>query len=87
VTEKISLFFHDGKNNPKVEALFYNNMLLLTQQQMAEPFKTIKQNISLHINNIFEESELAMDSVVKEHLITVSEVEKSYLDTLKNVEK
>ena len=37
---------------------------------MAELFDTTKQNISLHIKNIFEEKELIENSVVKEKLTT-----------------
>lgn len=36
--------------------------------QMAELYDTTKQNISLHIKNIFEEEELDEDSTVKEFL-------------------
>jgi hypothetical protein len=45
----------------------------LTQQQMAELFMTTKQNISLHVGNIFKDSELAKDSVVKESLTTAAD--------------
>ena len=34
------------------------NTVWLTQNQMAELFKTTKQNISLHANNCFKEGEL-----------------------------
>lgn len=42
----------------------------LTQAQMVKLFESSKQNISLHINNIFKEGELVNDSVVKEYLTT-----------------
>jgi len=45
----------------------------LSQQQMAELFLTTKQNVSLHVNNIFKEDELTEDSVVKESLTTAKE--------------
>jgi hypothetical protein len=45
----------------------------LTQLEMAELFQSTKQNISLHINNIFEEGELDADSVVKEYLTTAAD--------------
>jgi len=35
---------------------------------MVELFNSTKQNISLHINNIFEEGELEYNSTVKEYL-------------------
>ena len=43
---------------------------------MAELFDTTKQNISLHIKNIFEEKELNENSVVKESLTTASDGKK-----------
>lgn len=45
----------------------------LTQLEMAELFDTSKQNISLHINNILSEGELAAESVVKESLTTAAD--------------
>jgi hypothetical protein len=42
----------------------------LTQAQMVELFNSTKQNISLHINNIFKEGELTRNSVVKYSLTT-----------------
>lgn len=40
----------------------------LTQAQLVELFSSTKQNISLHINNIFKEGELETTSTVKEFL-------------------
>lgn len=40
----------------------------LTQQLMAELFQTTKQNISLHIQNIFKENELTPEATVKKYL-------------------
>lgn len=48
----------------------------LTQAQMVELFCSTKQNISLHINNIFKEKELVKDSVVKKSLTTASDGKK-----------
>jgi hypothetical protein len=55
----------------------------LTQLEMAELFQTTKQNISLHVNNIFSEKELDK-AVVKEHLTTASDGKK-YLTHLYNL--
>ena len=54
----------------KIEVRLEDENVWLTQKAMAEFFNTTKQNISLHINNIFEENELKQDSVVKENLTT-----------------
>ena len=53
-----------------------NETVWLTQKLMAELFQTTKQNISLHLQNIFEEGELAENSVVKEFLTTASDGKK-----------
>ncbi|MEW6506712.1 MAG: RhuM family protein [Bacteroidota bacterium] len=45
----------------------------LTQAQMVKLFENTKQNISLHINNIFKEGELLKNSVVKEYLTTAAD--------------
>ena len=58
----------DGKI--KIDVRFQNETVWLTQQLMAELFQTTKQNVSLHIKNIFEEGELDKDLVVKEFLTT-----------------
>ena len=48
----------------------------LTQAQLVELFDKTKQNISLHIRNIFKEGELAENTVVKEYLTTASDGKK-----------
>lgn len=55
--------------NVKVE----DETVWLTQAQMTELFQSSKQNISLHINNIFKEKELDKISVVKESLTTAAD--------------
>ena len=45
----------------------------LTQAQMMKLFDQTKQNISLHVNNIFRERELMETLVVKESLTTASD--------------
>ena len=47
-----------------------NETVWLNQLQMAELFQTTKQNVSLHIQNIFPQRELEEGSVVKEYLTT-----------------
>ncbi|MGE6218989.1 RhuM family protein [Nubsella zeaxanthinifaciens] len=64
----------DGKAN--IEVKVENDSVWLSQSQMQELFNQTKQNISLHINNIFKEGELAPISVVKESLTTASDGKK-----------
>lgn len=58
----------DGKT--KLQVKFEGETVWLSQAQVTELFETTKQNISLHIRNIFEERELSRSSVVKEYLTT-----------------
>ena len=52
----------------KLDVQVEGDTVWLTQTQMVELFQTSKQNISLHINNIFKEGELDADTVVKKYL-------------------
>ena len=61
----------DGRTS--VSLLAKDGTTWLSQSQIAELFATTKQNISLHIQNIFEEGELEQHSVVKEYLTTASD--------------
>ncbi len=57
----------------KIDVRLENETVWLTQAQMVELFQTTKQNISLHIRNIFEEGELQAHSTVKEYLTVQTE--------------
>ena len=57
----------------RLEVRLEDDTVWLTQQQMAELFLTTKQNVSLHVNNIFREDELQEASVVKESLTTAKD--------------
>jgi hypothetical protein len=60
----------------KIEVRLEGESLLLNQAGLAELYQTTKQNISLHIKNIYEEGELSEDSVVKEYLTTAADGKK-----------
>ena len=60
----------DGKT--RIDVHLQGETVWLIQMQMTELFQTTKQNISLHLKNVFDEGELAKDSVVKESLTTDS---------------
>ena len=62
----------------KLEVRIENETVWLTQAQMTELFQTSKQNISLHVNNIFKEGELDRNSVVKDSLTTASDGKKLF---------
>ena len=60
----------------RLEVRVEDETVWLTQHQMAELFLSTKQNVSLHINNIFREDELEENSVVKESLTTARDGKK-----------
>ncbi len=57
----------------KIEVRLENETVWLSQVQMTELFQTTKQNISLHIKNIYEEGELQEDGTVKDYLTVQTE--------------
>ena len=57
----------------KIDVCMENETVWLTQAQMVDLFQTTKQNISLHINNIFEEGELELLATVKDYLTVQNE--------------
>jgi hypothetical protein len=64
----------DGKSQIKLRADL--DTVWLTQLEMAELFDATKQNISLHLKNIFEDQEIHQESVVKESLTTATDGKK-----------
>ncbi|MDY0053882.1 MAG: virulence RhuM family protein [Bacteroidales bacterium] len=70
------LFYSSEDGKSKIEVRLENETVWLTQMQMSELFQTTKQNVSLHINNIYKEGELKEISVVKEYLTTASDGKK-----------
>ena len=73
VEETGEIVLYQPDDNVRLEVRLQDDTVWLTQQQMTELFKTTKQNVSLHINNIFREGELMSDSVVKESLTTAGD--------------
>ena len=68
------VIYKDNQNSDyQIEVRVEDDTVWLTQAQMVNLFDATKQNISLHISNIFREEELQPDSVVKESLTTASD--------------
>lgn len=74
--EKGEIVLYQPSESVRLEVRLQDETVWLTQQQMSELFLTTKQNVSLHINNIFREGELEMFSVVKESLTTAADGKK-----------
>ena len=60
----------------RLEVRVENETVWLTQQQMADLFLTTRNNVTLHIGNIFKEGELDESSVRKESLLTAADGKK-----------
>ena len=65
----------DGQT--KVEVRMEGETVWLSLNQLAELFQTTKQNISLHIKNIYSEAELQEAATVKEYLTVQKEGNRS----------
>ena len=68
--EKGEIVVYQPDEFMRLEVRMDEETVWLTQQQMMLLFNTTKQNVSLHINNIFKEGELEKNSVVKDCLTT-----------------
>lgn len=61
----------DGQT--QIDVRLDNDTVWLTQAQMVDLFQTTKQNVSLHVGNVFKEGELEQESTVKEYLTVQKE--------------
>ena len=68
--ERGEIVLYQPNDSVRLEVRLQDDTVWLTQHQMSELFLTTKQNVSLHINNIFREGELEQASVVKDSLTT-----------------
>jgi len=79
------LLYQTSDGQTRLEVRLENETVWLSQNQMAELFQTTKQNVSLHIRNIFKEDELPEGSVVKEYLTTAADG-KNYKTSFYNLD-
>ena len=71
------IFYTDEDNNIKVEVLLENEDVWLTQNALAKLFDTTRNNITLHIGNIYKEEELDETSTSKDSLLVQIEGNRS----------
>ena len=71
--EKGEIVLYQPNDNIRLEVRLQDETVWLTQQQMAELFNTTRNNITLHIGNLFKEGELEANSVRKESLLTAAD--------------
>jgi hypothetical protein len=79
------LIYQSGDGQTKVDVRIDGETVWLSQAQMVDLFQTSKQNISLHIQNVFKEGELEENSVVKEYLTTAAD-KKTYKTKFYNLD-
>lgn len=83
MSELILYTTEDGRSQIKLRA--DQQTVWLTQLEMAELFDATKQNISLHLKNLFADGELDPEAVVKDSLTTASDG-KRYRTQLYNLD-
>jgi hypothetical protein len=67
------IIYQPDDQSSKLEVRVEEETVWLTQAQLVELFNSTKQNISLHIRNIYKENELNPNSTVKEYLTVRTE--------------
>ena len=71
------IIYKDAQNTDfQIEVRVEDETVWLTQAQMAELFDTTRNNITLHIGNVFKEKELEQNSVSKDSLLTALDGKK-----------
>ena len=62
------LIYKSDSGETRLEVRLQDETVWLTQDLIADLYQTTKQNISLHIQNIYEEGELTPEATVKKYL-------------------
>ena len=70
------LLYQAADGQAQLEVQLDHETVWLSQAQMVELFDTTKQNVSLHVRNLFREGELIEETSVKESLTLVSKGRK-----------
>ena len=67
------LLYQTEDGRARIECRFAGDSIWLTQRLIAELFQTSKQNISQHLQSIYEEGELAPEATIKKYLTVQTE--------------
>jgi len=73
---ELIIYKDSGNTDFQIEVRVEDETVWLTQAQMSELFQTTRNNITLHVGNIFKEGELELVSVSKESLHTALDGKK-----------
>ncbi len=79
------ILYQTEDGHTHIEVRLQDETVWMSQLAMAELFQSTKQNISLHLNNVFDEGELLEKRVVKEYLTTAADG-KNYRTKFYNLE-
>lgn len=67
------IIYQDEDGVTKVSVRLVDEDIWLTQNQIAEIYKTTQENISMHIKNIYKDGELENSSTNKKFLLVQNE--------------
>ena len=67
------LFYKTEDGRTRLQVRMEGETVWLSQRDMAELFQTSKQNVSLHIKNVFDEREVTPEATVKKYLTVQTE--------------
>ncbi len=67
------ILFKTPEGDTQIDVKLEEETVWLNQTQMVQLFQTTKQNVSLHLNNIYKERELDRNSTVKKYLTVQKE--------------
>lgn len=70
------IIYQSDTHSNHIEVRIEDETVWLTQMQMAELFQTTRNNITLHIANVFKEGELSELSAGKDSLLTANDGKK-----------
>ncbi len=73
VADDSQIVLYQPDDSIRLEVKLDQDTVWLTQAQMTELFRTTRNNITMHIRNIFKEKELDEKSVCKESLHTAAD--------------
>ena len=76
IPQRGEIILYQPDETVRLEVRLEDDTVWLTQAQMAELFQTTRNNVTLHVGNIFKEGELSESSVRKESLLTAADGKK-----------
>jgi len=79
------LLYSTPQENVKIDVVIKDETIWLTQKAMAVLFDTSRENITMHLKNVFESDELQEVSVCKKFLLTAAD-SKNYNTQVYNLD-